>query len=88
VAINTRNLKVMVDCEPAILREVVNLALAGVPGIVLLGDGTDDADVVIASSAPVVVDGPALLLLNEAGGLGRLLEAIHRLLPPGGQPEA
>jgi hypothetical protein len=70
----------MVDCEPAILREVVSLALAGMPGIVLQGDGSD-ADVVVASSPASTSGGTSLLLLNEAGGLGQLLEAIHRLLP-------
>ena len=81
VAITTGSLRVIVDCEPAILREVVSLALAGVPGIVLLGNGSDDADVVVASNPPSTFGGPSLLLLNEAGGLGQLLEAIHRLLP-------
>jgi hypothetical protein len=70
----------MVDCEPAILREVVSLALAGMPGIVLQGHGSD-ADVVVASKPASTCDGTSLLLLNEAGGLGQLLEAIHRLLP-------
>ena len=51
----------MVDCEPAILREVVSLALAGVPGIVLLGNGSDDADVVVASNPPSTFGGPSLL---------------------------
>jgi hypothetical protein len=70
VAINAGSLRVMVDCQPAILSEIVSLALAGLPGIVLLGTGSDEADVVVTSA-----------LLNDAGGLGQLLEAIHRLLP-------
>ena len=70
----------MVDCQPAILREVVSLALAGMPGIVLQGDGSD-ADVVVASNPASTSGASSLLLLNEAGGLGQLLEAIHRLLP-------
>ena len=76
----------MVDCEPAILREVVSLALAGMPGIVLLGNASDDADVVVASNPLSILGGPAQLLLNEAGGLGQLLEAIHRLLPDNQNP--
>ena len=77
----------MVDLEPAILREIVSLALAGLPGIVLLGDGSDDADVVVASNPPSSFGGRSLLLLSEAGGLGQLLEAIHRLLPANTHPQ-
>ena len=77
----------MVDVQPAILREVVSLALAGMPGIVLLGDGSDDADVVVVSNPPSSSGGRSFLLLNEAGGLGQLLEAIHRLLPASTHPQ-
>ena len=76
----------MVDLEPAILREIVSLALAGLPGIVLLGDGSDEPDVVVASNTPTSFGGQSLLLLNEAGGLGQLLEAIYRLLPVNTNP--
>jgi hypothetical protein len=77
----------MVDLEPAILREIVSLALAGLPGIVLLGDGSDEPDVVVASNTPTSSGGQSLLLLNEAGGLGQLLGAIYRLLPVNTNPQ-
>jgi hypothetical protein len=70
----------MVDCEPAIVREVVNLALAGLPGVVLLAPGSPDADVVVGSKAAVAARGERLFLVHDAGGLGRLLEAIRGLL--------
>jgi hypothetical protein len=78
----------MVDCEPAILREVVSLALACVPGIVLLGAGSEDADVVVASTEPAASGACALVLLNEAGGLGRLVDSVRDLLARGGRPSA
>jgi len=81
--INAGTLRVLVDCEPAILREIVSLALAGLPGIVLLGAGGVDADVVVASTPRPGVAGRALVLLHESGGLGRLVDSIRRLLPDG-----
>jgi len=73
----------MVDCEPAILGEVVSLALAGLPGIVLLGAGSDDADVVVVSKPTQAFGGRPQLSLHETGGLGQLLDAIRRFLPAG-----
>jgi hypothetical protein len=88
VAINTGTLRVMVDCEPAILREVVSLALACVPGIILLGAGSDEADVVVASTVSAARGDRALVLLNEAGGLGRLVDSVRELLARRGRAPA
>src|SRR5579859_6034137 len=44
-----RPTKVLVNCAPPILGEVVSLALAEVPGVELISSGTLDADVVVAS---------------------------------------
>ena len=80
MAVNAATLRVMVDCEPAILREVVGLALAGLPGVVLLGSSSDDADLVVVSRPRNELGGRPQLALNDAGGLGQLVDSIRRFV--------
>jgi hypothetical protein len=62
------------------VREVVTLALAGLPGVVLQRVGTQDVDVVVSSTPRPDAQAKSLLLISEAGGLGQLLDTIRGLL--------